>query len=133
MAGLNCERHGGPNKIAAQEMVYWEDILSDNKYTSPFHPQQQHPKGEDGQTGSHLFRASTREWKCIVCRPKIMLNPNGCNILMIVFANNLIQIVSLDGYLVPILDQISPNAFFFCRFMTVLLKGRTLNYPGCKC
>ena len=50
MAGLNCERHGGPNKIAAQEMVYWEDILSDNKYTSPFHPQQQHPKGEDGQT-----------------------------------------------------------------------------------
>ena len=40
----------------------------------------------------------------------VSLNPKGFNILMIVFANNLIQIVSLDAYLVPILDQISPNA-----------------------
>jgi hypothetical protein len=36
LAGLNCDAHGGPKQIAAQEMVYWEDIDSDNAYLSPF-------------------------------------------------------------------------------------------------
>ena len=38
LAGLNCDTHGGPKQLAAQEMVYWEDIASDNAYLSPFMP-----------------------------------------------------------------------------------------------
>ena len=38
MAGLNCEKFGGPDREAAQEMVYWEDIPSDALWISPFNP-----------------------------------------------------------------------------------------------
>ena len=37
IGGLNCEPFGGPDPQAAQEMVYWEDIPSDQSYISPFH------------------------------------------------------------------------------------------------
>lgn len=36
LAGLNCDAFGGPSEQTAQEMVYWEDIPSDNKFVSPF-------------------------------------------------------------------------------------------------
>ena len=36
LAGLSCEAFGGPAPEIAQEMVYWEDIPSDNKFVSPF-------------------------------------------------------------------------------------------------
>ena len=36
LAGLTCDKFGGPSKEAADEMVYWEDIPSDNLYVSPF-------------------------------------------------------------------------------------------------
>ena len=36
IAGLNCDRYGGPSPEVAQEMVYWRDIPSDNDYLSPF-------------------------------------------------------------------------------------------------
>ena len=36
LAGLNCDKFGGPSFDIAQEMVYWEDIASDAKYVSPF-------------------------------------------------------------------------------------------------
>jgi hypothetical protein len=36
-AGLNCDNWGGPSHDAAQEMVYWEDIPSDERFASPFH------------------------------------------------------------------------------------------------
>lgn len=36
LAGLNCERWGGPSNDVAQKMVYWEDIPSDEKFVSPF-------------------------------------------------------------------------------------------------
>lgn len=36
LAGLNCDKFGGPSLDLAQEMVYWEDIASDAKYVSPF-------------------------------------------------------------------------------------------------
>jgi hypothetical protein len=36
LAGLNCDQYGGPSQEIAQEMVYWEDIPSDNKFVSPF-------------------------------------------------------------------------------------------------
>ena len=35
LATLSCEAHGGPSTAEAQEMVYWHDIPSDTKYTSP--------------------------------------------------------------------------------------------------
>jgi hypothetical protein len=37
LAGLNCDKWGGPYHDAAQEMVYWEDIPSDERFASPFH------------------------------------------------------------------------------------------------
>ena len=36
LAGLNCDRYGGPSSHIAQEMVYWEDIPTDTQYVSPF-------------------------------------------------------------------------------------------------
>lgn len=36
LAGLNCDKFGGPSEEAAQEMVYWEDIPSDASWVSPF-------------------------------------------------------------------------------------------------
>jgi len=38
VAGLNCDAFSGPSAEEAQEMVYWEDIPSDAKWSSPFHP-----------------------------------------------------------------------------------------------
>lgn len=37
IAGLNCDKYGGPSVEEAQEMVYWEDIPSDAEWISPFH------------------------------------------------------------------------------------------------
>lgn len=37
IANLNCDAYGGPSQELAQEMVYWEDILQDAEYVSPFH------------------------------------------------------------------------------------------------
>lgn len=37
VAGLHCEKWGGPSVEIAQEMVYWEDIPSDAEWISPFH------------------------------------------------------------------------------------------------
>jgi hypothetical protein len=36
LAGLNCDKYGGPSPELAQEMVYWEDIPADTQWTSPF-------------------------------------------------------------------------------------------------
>ena len=36
LAGLNCDKYGGPTPEVVQEMVYWEDIPDDNKFISPF-------------------------------------------------------------------------------------------------
>lgn len=36
LAGLNCERFGGPSDEDAAEMVFWEDIPSDSLHISPF-------------------------------------------------------------------------------------------------
>lgn len=35
LAGLSCEKYGGPAPDIAKEMVYWEDIPSDNQHVSP--------------------------------------------------------------------------------------------------
>ncbi|GAX18598.1 hypothetical protein FisN_10Hh195 [Fistulifera solaris] len=37
LAGLSCERWGGPSDEASQEMVYWSDIPEDNRHISPFY------------------------------------------------------------------------------------------------
>ena len=36
IAGLSCERYGGPSDEIAAEMIYWRDIPSDAEYTSPY-------------------------------------------------------------------------------------------------
>ena len=36
IAGLNCDRYGGPSEEIAAEMVYWRDIPSDAAFVSPF-------------------------------------------------------------------------------------------------
>ncbi|KAL7535954.1 hypothetical protein ACHAWF_005322 [Thalassiosira exigua] len=36
LAGLSCSDHGGPTDEVAEEMVYWKDVPSDAKFTSPF-------------------------------------------------------------------------------------------------
>jgi hypothetical protein len=41
---LNCDAFGGPDRLSAQEMVYWKDIPSDARHISPFH----HSLKEDG-------------------------------------------------------------------------------------
>lgn len=42
LAGLQCDRHGGPDLESAREMVYWEDIPSDSHYRSPFYSANQY-------------------------------------------------------------------------------------------
>ena len=37
LAGLSCQAWGGPSDELAAEMVYWRDIPSDAKFTSPFY------------------------------------------------------------------------------------------------
>ena len=36
VAGLNCDKYGGPSNDIAAEMVYWRDIPKDATYESPF-------------------------------------------------------------------------------------------------
>jgi hypothetical protein len=36
IAGLNCDRFGGPSEEIAAEMVYWRDIPSDARFASPY-------------------------------------------------------------------------------------------------
>ena len=36
LAGLSCERFGGPSDEDAAEMIFWEDIPSDSLHVSPF-------------------------------------------------------------------------------------------------
>jgi hypothetical protein len=44
VAGLNCDRYGGPSEEIAAEMVYWRDIPSDAEYISPFAKYGKSPK-----------------------------------------------------------------------------------------
>jgi hypothetical protein len=37
LAGLSCQKYGGPSDKDAEEMVYWRDIPADNQHVSPFH------------------------------------------------------------------------------------------------
>ena len=37
IAGLSCERFGGPSQEDLEEIIYWEDIPSDALYKSPFY------------------------------------------------------------------------------------------------
>jgi len=44
IAGLNCEKYGGPSEEIAAEMVYWEDIPTDATFVSPYAAYGQSPK-----------------------------------------------------------------------------------------
>jgi hypothetical protein len=55
LAGLNCDRWGGPSNDLAEEMVYWEDIPSDSQFISPFHK-------SEGPTQYFTFEADYAGW-----------------------------------------------------------------------
>lgn len=63
LAGLNCDAFGGPANDIAAEMVYWEDIPSDNTYVSPF----QKPKEKQYIT----FEADHGGWNNIRVRTSV--------------------------------------------------------------
>jgi hypothetical protein len=44
VAGLSCEKYGGPSDEIAAEMVYWRDIPSDATFQSPFAKSGPEPK-----------------------------------------------------------------------------------------
>jgi len=44
IAGLKCDKHGGPSEEIAAEMIYWEDIPKDAQYVSPFACDEKSPK-----------------------------------------------------------------------------------------
>ena len=56
VAGLSCERYGGPPDVAANKMVYWEDIPTDSEYVSPFY---------DGTTKYLTFEPDGGGWNNI--------------------------------------------------------------------
>lgn len=47
LAGLRCEKYGGPSTKEAEEMVYWRDIPSDELFESPL-------KAKKGQLRQYL-------------------------------------------------------------------------------
>lgn len=55
LAGLSCEKYGGPSEKAAREMVYWQDIPSDSHHVSPF-------KRKDGPTQYLTFEPDAGGW-----------------------------------------------------------------------
>jgi hypothetical protein len=64
LAGLSCERFGGPSDEDAAEMVFWEDIPSDSLHVSPFH--------KPNQKQYLTFTADHGEWEslftfCLCC------------------------------------------------------------------
>ena len=81
VAGLNCEKFGGPSMEAAQEMVYWEDIPSDAEWISPFHSKHrnggtQYLTFEPDQGGWNNIRYSTACALFIdpfICNPRCLL------------------------------------------------------------
>lgn len=60
LAGLTCDKYGGPDEEAAQEMVYWEDIPSDAEWISPFHT-----KHRNGPTQYLTFEPDRGGWNNI--------------------------------------------------------------------
>ena len=58
VAGLNCDRYGGPSEEIAAEMVYWRDIPSDSDFLSKFHQY----KNLEEDPKYLVFEAETGGW-----------------------------------------------------------------------
>ncbi len=61
IAGLNCDRFGGPSEEIAAEMVYWRDIPKDAAFASPFkkpNGQKQYLTFEPDEGGFNNIRMS---------------------------------------------------------------------------
>ena len=69
VSGLNCDKWGGPSEEDAKEMVYWEDIPSDNQHMSPFHwkkqKTQQPPKQQRSMEQFMTFEPDGGGWNNI--------------------------------------------------------------------
>jgi hypothetical protein len=59
LAGLSCERYGGPSPQYAQEMIYWQDIPADSQHMSPLH--RNHPLKGDNPSLSTMTEYLTFE------------------------------------------------------------------------
>jgi len=44
IAGLNCDKYGGPDEEVAAEMVYWRDVPTDSHFVSPYDNDRESPK-----------------------------------------------------------------------------------------
>jgi hypothetical protein len=104
VAGLNCEKWGGPSPDAAKEMVYWEDIPSDAQFISPFHK-----KG--GPTQYVTFEPDQGGWN---------------NIRMAMETLLVGQRTSQRPYLFNVKDASNPSQF---RQTTAFAMGRTVVLP----
>jgi hypothetical protein len=61
IAGLNCDRFGGPSEEIAEEMVYWRDVPSDSQFQSPYAhygPQPKYLTFEPDEAGWNNVRMS---------------------------------------------------------------------------
>jgi hypothetical protein len=55
LGGLKCDKWGGPDSAAADELAYWHDIPSDQDYVSPFRVKRgQHKKYMTFEPGMFL-------------------------------------------------------------------------------
>jgi hypothetical protein len=87
ISGLSCDKFGGPLEAeAAEEMVYWLDIPSDQLYQSPFRPQ-------PGQPRQYMtFEPDGGGWNNIRYVQKLICKDHGNGVLLYtnftVFINN---------------------------------------------
>lgn len=64
LAGLRCEAYGGPSDEIAQQMVYWSDIPSDAKVSSPFRDKNKFLTFEPDHGGWNNIRMAMETGKC---------------------------------------------------------------------
>jgi hypothetical protein len=77
VAGLNCDKYGGPSEEIAAEMVYWQDIPRDAEYTSPFAKYGKSPRCltfEPDQGGWNNIRMSM-ETATVLAQAYVVLPP----------------------------------------------------------
>jgi hypothetical protein len=56
VAGLSCEKYGGPSNEIAVEMVYWRDIRSDETFSSPLYVKDTYLTFETDEAGWNNVR-----------------------------------------------------------------------------
>lgn len=105
VAGLNCDKFGGPSLEGAQELVYWEDIPSDAEWVSPFHS-----KHRNGPTQYLTFEPDQGGWNNIRMAMETVLG------MAFAMGRTLVLPPHQRMYLLTSKDQGQRNAFSFEHF-----------------